>query len=109
MTHEYGVFAKDQIVAYKEKMRKKIFFLLLIVDPKTKEEYKEVNVDEAFSNILRVLGGYDELIGHPVEMVTVLSMLAAAKKELDSDSFEYATYRKLILDAGCEVLKIKEV
>lgn len=109
MTYQYGEFSDSQLSEYKEKMRKQIFFLLLIVDPKTKADYRDTNVDEAFENVMRVFGGYNSLIGCPMQMVTVMSILSAARIELHSETFDFATYRKLILDAGSAVLKIGEV
>ena len=108
MKHKYGEFSLKQSIEYREKMRKQIFFLLLIVDPNTKAEYKDVDVDEAFENVLRTFGGYNELLGCPMPMVTVMSMLNAARMELHNREFSFATYRKLRLDAGSEVLKIGE-
>lgn len=102
-------FSENQIAKYKEKMRKQIFFLLLIVDPKTKDNYKDANVEEAYDNVLRTFGGFNELMNCPMEMVTILSMLTAARQELHKSDFKFSVYRKLVLDAGCEVLKIKEV
>lgn len=102
-------FSQEQMAQYKQKMRKQIFFLLLVVDPNTKDDYKDVNIFDAFNNVLRTFEGYNNLIGCPVEMVTVLSMLNAARLELDKAEFDFSVYRKLILDAGSEVLKIKEV
>ena len=101
-------FTQGQMSQYKEKMRKQIFFLLLVVDPETIDQYKDVDVCQAFSNVLRTFGGYNDLIGSPVEMVTVLSMRNAARLELDKQEFDFQVYRKLILDAGSEVLKIRE-
>ena len=109
MNTECIKFSPKQISEYKIKMRKQIFFLLLIVDPDTKAEYKDVNVEEVFENVMHVFGGYNSLMHCPVPMVTVLSMLKAARDELHSQDFNFRTYRKLILDAGSEVLKIEEV
>ena len=108
MIYRYGEFSPKQTAEYKEKMRKQIFFLLLIVDPNTKADYKDVNVEEAFENVLRTFGGYNELLDCPMPMVTVLSMLNAARMELQKEEMDFAIYRKLILDAGSEVLKISE-
>ena len=109
MKHRYGEFPPRQVSEYKEKMRKQIFFLLLIVDPNTKDEYRDVDVEEVFDNVLRTFGGFNELLGCPMQMVTVMSMLSAARMELHREDFSFGVYRKLILDAGSEVLKIKEV
>ena len=111
MTHHYGEFSQSQVAEYKEKMRKQIYFLLVAVDPEVnlKSKCEKLNVEEAFDNVLRTFGGYNDLIGCPSPMVTVLSLLNAARLELHNPNYSFATYRKLILDAGNEVLKIKEV
>ena len=92
MTYKYGDFTSNQISKTKEKMRKQIFFLLLIVDPTTAEEYENVDVRDAFQNVLSTFGGLNDLLGYPQEFVTVMSQLNAA-----------------LLEAGNTVLKIKEV
>lgn len=90
-------------------MRKDIFFLLLCVDPKTKQEYKEINVNKTFENIMFKISGLNQLLFCPPELVTILSLLEQAMVEYNNPDFEFRRYRKLILDAGSEVLKIKEV
>ena len=40
MKYKYGEFTENQISLTKTKLRKQIFFLLLIVDPNTKAEYE---------------------------------------------------------------------
>ena len=109
MKYTYGEFSKDQLGEVKQKMRKQIFFLLLIVDPSTSEEYKNVDVVGAFKNVLYMFGGLNDLLGYQREFVDVMSLLNAAFLELQSDTFNWQTYRKLILDAGNAVLAIKEV
>lgn len=109
MTYKYGNFTDNQITETKEYMRKRIFFLLLIVDPKTREEYENVNVCEAFDCELRKIGGLNSILSEPPEIVRVMSLLEAALMEFKSDNFDWLKYRKLVLDAGNEVLKIKEV
>lgn len=108
MNYKYGEFSSNQISEIKEYIRKRIFFLLLIVDPKTKDEYRNVNVCEAFDCELRKIGGLNSILFEPPELVRVLSLLEAALIEWNNPQFEWQKYRKLILDAGNEVLKIKE-
>lgn len=109
MKYIYGDFTQSQIAETKKKMRKQIFFLLLIVDPKTAEEYK-VDVVDVFQNALWTFGGLNDLLGYPKELVTIMSWLDEAFLEYQKgDEFQFGKYRKLILDAGNEVLKIKEV
>ena len=105
--HKYGTFEKGQISATKEKLRKKIYFLLLIADPSTADNY-DVDVVAAFKNVQHVLDGYNSLVGYPKEVVTVASLLEKAMLNYQED-FDFQLYRKLVLDAGREVLNIKEV
>ena len=44
----------------------------------------------------------------PPELVSVISLLQAALTEYLSPTFEFKKYRKLLLDSGAEVLKIKD-
>lgn len=109
MKYKYGEFTKGQMSATKAKIRKQIFFLLLIVDPATKDEHKNADPIAAIENIQAMIAGMNELFSYPQEIVSVASLLSAALIEYTSPEFEYKRYRKLILDAGNEVLKIKEV
>lgn len=107
--YKYGDFSGLQIKEIKEKMRKQIFFLLQIVDPKTKGNYK-VDIDSAIENVLRTYGSLNDLLGYPEEFVHVMVMLNAAYSEYQKGpDFDWKVYRKLILDAGHAVLAIKEV
>ena len=90
--HKYGEFADMQISEIKEILRKRIFFLLLVAeDLETKEKFPEVNLEQANTTLLWRISGLNELLGNPTELVTVLN---------------FAKYRKLILDAGAEIMKI---
>lgn len=109
MDCKYGNFSQTQISAVKESMRKQIYFLLLIVDPRTRDDYSNVNVEIAFDTTLRKFGGLNSILNETPELMWVISLLESALTEYRSDSFDYSVYRKLVLDAGNEVLKIKEV
>ena len=109
MKHLYGEFTKEQIVQTKKSLRSSIFFLLLCVDKTTALEYKEVDVNKNFEGLLLKIGGMNELLMNQPELVTVLSLLQAALIEYNSPNFNFRTYRKLILDAGAEVARLKEV
>lgn len=110
MVYEYGNFTKDQIAETKRLLQKKIFFLLLIVDPKTRDNFETVNVPEAFDEILRMLSGFNELLNYPAEVVDISCKLKAALEEFNKGSvYDFLAYRRLILSAGKEVEKIKEV
>ena len=108
MKHQYGEFTQDQIVQTKKSLRGSIFFLLLCVDRKTSHEYQGVDVNKSFKGLLLRLGGLNHLLMEQPELVTVMSLLQAAMNEYNSSEFDFQTYRKLILDAGAEVEKLKE-
>lgn len=110
MKHLYGDFTKNQIAQTKEKLRKSIFFLLLCVDPKTTHEYdkEDIDVNKCFKGLLLRLGGMNEILMNQPELITVMSLLQAALIEYNSPGFDFKVYRKLILDAGSEVSKLKE-
>ena len=109
MEYKYGDFSQEQIAYTKERMRKQIFFLLVLVDPATAHEYENMSVMAAFDNVLTTFGGLNDLLGYPNEFVRVMSLLDAAYLEYQSEAFNWEKYRKLILDAGSAVVKIKEV
>ena len=73
------------------------------------DEYEDVDVNEAFTNLLNKLGGLNSILFEPPELVTVISLLERAMWTYNKPKFNFYKYRKLLLDAGSEVLKIKEV
>ena len=106
-SHKYGEFADMQISEIKEVLRKRIFFLLLVAeDLETKEKFPEVNLKQANTTLLWRISGLNELLGEPPELVTVLSLLEEAKNSI-TENFDFGKYRKLILDAGAEIMKIQ--
>ena len=107
--YKYGEFKTKQIRETKETMMKQIFFLLLLADPQTKGQYPDVDIKLAFDNFLRKSNGFNSLLSYPPEIVEVLSILEVARGELDKPDFNFEIYRKLVLDAGATVKKIKEV
>ncbi len=109
MKHLYGEFTQNQIAQTKKSLRGSIFFLLLCVDCKTSHEYKDVDVNKCFKGLLLKIGGMNQLLMNQPELVTVMSLLQAAMNEYNDPEFDFKTYRKLILDAGAEVDKLKEV
>lgn len=106
-THKYGEFADMQISEIKEILRKRIFFLLLVAeDLEAKTKFPEVDLEQANTTLLWRISGLNELLGNPTELVTVLSLLEEAKNTI-TPNFNFSKYRKLILDAGAEVMKIQ--
>ena len=105
--HKYGEFADMQISEIKEILRKRIFFLLLVAeDLEAKTKFPEVDLEQANTTLLWRISGLNELLGKPTELVTVLSLLEEARNTIKPD-FDFGKYRKLILDAGAEVMKIQ--
>jgi len=104
--HKYGEFADMQIHDIKNILRKRIFFLLLVAeDLETKTKFPEVDLVQANTTLLWRIAGLNELLGEPTELVTVLSLLEEALNTLKTD-YNFTKYRKLILDAGSEIMKI---
>lgn len=113
MKNLYGEFTKSQIAQTKKSLRSSIFFLLLCVDPKTSDEYKNVDINKSFENLLLRLGGLNDLLMNQIEIVTTMSLLQSALKEFNkinniNENFNFRLYRKLILDAGAEIERLKE-
>lgn len=103
-----GEFSENQISQTKKSLRGTIFFLLLCVDPKTSWEYKDVDINKCFTGLLYKISGLNKLLFEPVEIVTTMSLLQSAFDELNSSDFDFSAYRKLILDAGAEIEKLRE-
>jgi hypothetical protein len=106
--HLYGEFSENQIAQTKKSLRGSIFFLLLCVDPKTSWEYQDVDVNQCFNGLLLKIGGLNELLLKQPEIVTTMSLLQAALMEFNNPDFNFSVYRKLILDAGSEINKLRE-
>ncbi len=101
-----GAFNDEQIEVTKKRMRSQIFYLLLYVDKREAEHYEHVDVVQAIENALTWFSGLNTALNYPPALVKVISLLEAAKSEYESADFDFGRYRKLILDAGNEVLKI---
>lgn len=108
MQHKYGEFSKNQISLTKQRLRREVFFLLLCVDPKTKDEYQDVDVNAAIRGLLYKLGGLNSVLFEPPALVLAISLLEEAMSQYNKTNFDFMAYRKLILDAGAQILKIEE-
>lgn len=108
MNYKYGEYSQGQIQDLKKQMRKRIFFLLLCADEQFGDKYSNIDVPFAIESLLVEFSGLNELLLYPPELVRIMSMLVSAKNEYLKEDFEYQEYRRLILGAGAEVLKIKE-
>ena len=58
----YGHFDDLQIEEYKEKLHKEMFWLLLYKDPKTKDEFKNVDFEKYFINLMKKIDGLNTLL-----------------------------------------------
>ena len=92
----------------KKTLRGSIFFLLQCADPNTSSKYPGKDVNEIFQNIQYDLDGLNSLLFYPVELVPVIELLEAARVTYNKPDSKFEDYRKLILDAGVAVLKIRE-
>lgn len=108
MISKYGSYSQAQIHSTKHSLRRSIFFLLLYVDPETKNAYPDINVEQAFQDLQNRLIGLNTILFEPPELVETMALLEAALLEYKSECFVWQKYRKLILDAGSEIMKVKE-
>lgn len=106
MNYLYGEFESYQISNYKKKLHKDLFWLILYKDPKTKDQYQDVDFDKYFSFLMKKIDGLNELLFYPSEIIEMLSYLEAAFIESRKETFNWSIYRKLILDAQSMVDKI---
>ena len=106
MNGKYGYYSPNQISSIITGIRKSIFFLLLCVDPQTRDEYPDVDVKKAFRNLQYKLNGLNGILLEPPELVETMSLLEAALQELECEYFDWQKYRKLILDAGAQIMKV---
>ena len=104
----YGSYSPTQIHSTKLSIRKAIFFLLLYVDPETKNNYSNIDVAEAFRNLQYKLNGLNSILLEPPELVETMSLLESARLEYESECFQWRKYRKLVLDAGSKIMDVKE-
>lgn len=106
MQNKYGYFNEEQMEKYKVNLHKDLFWLLLYKDPKTKDEYSNVDFNKYFDGLMRKIAGLNELLFYPTEIVLIMSLLEAALIESQKEDFNYKIYRKLVLDAHAEIDKI---
>lgn len=97
MNYKYGTLTSKQIHAEKENLKNAIFILL---------PYKESNyqlLDKYFDSLLFRINGLNNLFMNQPEIITLMSLLEAARYETS-----FVKYRKAILDATALVDSIKE-
>ena len=101
MRYKYGNFSDAQIKETAKNMHNEIHKLLLYKDVRISDTIFDnpTDFESYFENILLKYGGLNELLGNPPIMVEFISVLQAVLNEYHKDSFNFHTYRKLILDA----------
>lgn len=109
MKHTYGEFTSEQIADQKKSLHSALFWLLLYKDPDTSYKYEYVDVDKYFKSLMLRIGGLNSLLNYPAVLVTLMSVLQAAKDENLKEDFDYPTYRKLVLDAHTLVDQLPEI
>ena len=89
MKTRYGSYSSNQIRLLKLSLRKSIFFLLLYVDPETKEKYSDINIIDAFNSLQYKLNGLNSILREPIELVKTMAILESALMEVNSECFDF--------------------
>lgn len=97
MTSTYGVLSDKSISSNLTDVIAQVFKLLPY-----KEDHSSL-LDYHFSTVLFRIGGLSQILPNIPELITVLSLLEAARYESD-----FILYRKAILDS-CSILKRLQV
>ena len=97
MQYKYGKLPSNQIHTEKEHLKKAIFILL----PYKETEYELL--DKYFDTLLFRISGLNDLFMCQPEIIILMSLLEAARKETN-----FTKYRKAILDACGLVEFIRE-
>ena len=96
---KYGYFTGNQLDQYREKLHKKMFWLLLYKDPNTNKDLTEMDFDKYFVTLMKEINGLNDLLLWPDGLIEMLSILEAAYNESKAKEFNFRIYRKFILDA----------
>lgn len=107
INHKYGTFDVTQFNKYKDRMKKKIFWLIIYTDPETNEPYKNVDVTTYHKHIMEQISGLSSLLFHSSKIVDILCTLETAFSILNKEKFDFQSYRKLVLDAGAMMDRLK--
>lgn len=91
---KYGVvFSKEQLKGECEFLHKEIHRLLY------SEEEKDPQIINYFDKLQRELAGMNELLLCRPELVTLMSLLEAARLEVQKPDFDHSVYRNIIFDS----------
>lgn len=105
--HKYGEFKISQIDYYKQKLRKKIFWLVLYTDKNTKEDFENIDVVKYHKNLLFEISNCNKLLLYPKDFVEIINSLECALTVLQSEEFDFNKYKKLVFDAGALLQRMK--
>lgn len=99
MISKYGSLSVDDLKEYKDKLHRKLFWLLLYKDPDTKDEFSYVNFTAYHESLMCELNGLNDILLQPSGLAEILCVLQAAYNETLKETFNYKLYRKFVLDA----------
>lgn len=105
--HKYGEFQQSQVEYYQDKLRKKIFWLVLYTDKRTNADYQDIDVVKYHENLLFEISRCNELLLYPEDFVEVINSLESALYILKSNHFNFKKYKKLVFDAGALLQRMK--
>lgn len=95
MEYLYGSFSSKQMEQAKKQMHSMIHWLLIYKE----QNYDPDKLDRYFNTVLLRLSGFNELLEYPETLVELISNLQAARTMAKAKLFQFADYRKLILDS----------
>lgn len=95
MDYLYGNFSAEQMDKARKKMHDMVHWLLVYKE----QGYESDKLDRYFNTVLLRLSGFNELLQHPEALVELMSNIQAARMMAKSKMFQFADYRKLILDS----------
>ena len=101
MQYLYGEFTDEQINKTVISMHNDIHKLLVYKDPEITEQIfnSEEDFVNYFTNLLFRFGGLNELLGEPKEMVSLMSTLQGAYREIrNPKKYKFWRFRRAILD-----------
>lgn len=100
MDTKFGKVPQIQWDNYKVSLAKAVFLPL----PFYEDNYEQL--EEYFDSLLLQLYGLNELLQYHEDVITVITLLEGARRELHKEDFNIKIYRKSILDAFNLIKKI---
>ena len=80
-SHKYGEFKQEQTDYYQNKLRKKIFWLVLYTDKNTKDDFENIDVVKYHENLLFEISNYNALLFYPNDFVEIINTLSERMQE----------------------------